>query len=179
MRVGSSFEAPYVQATAARGGFEVAVCLLPHRDGVPPVGNWMGGDSFWLTDGLDEATRDGALAFLQYLNRPRTGAAWHQASGSIPTTGGAMAELERSGWFAQRPECRVAADQLALTDGSPGSYSPIIPGSIGVQAAIVQAMDDVVRRGSEPAERFTRAVGEAEEAIARYHAKRDRLTPRR
>jgi sn-glycerol 3-phosphate transport system substrate-binding protein len=169
LRVGSSFEAGFVRHTGAQNGFEVAVCQLPHRDGVPPAGNWIGGDSFWLTDGLDEATRDGALAFIQYLNSPHNAAAWHRASGSIPTTNGAIALLEREGWFAERPEYRVPIDQVARTAGTPGSYSPIIPGWHGVQQAIAQAMDDVLRLGENAQTRFARATVEAQQALEEYN----------
>lgn len=169
MRIGSSFETGYVLRTAEQGGFQVAVGQLPHRDEVPPGGNWIGGDSLWLTGGLDKATTDGALAFLQYLNAPDNGAAWHRASGSIPTTRGAVGVLDQDGWFAVHPERRAALEQIGRTDGSPGSYSPIVPGSYGFHQALTRAMDDVLVRGADPEKRFARAAAEADRVLADYH----------
>jgi sn-glycerol 3-phosphate transport system substrate-binding protein len=174
MRVGSSFEAGYVRRAGEQGGFEVAVCRLPHRDAVPPAGNWIGGDSFWLTGGLDPETTDGALAFLQYLNAPDNAAAWHRASGSIPMTRGAVGVLDDEGWFTVHPERRAAIEQIGLTDGSPGSYSPIVPGSHGFHQALTRAMDDVLVRGADPAQRFAAAATEADRVLAGYNDRKIR-----
>ncbi|WDZ83492.1 extracellular solute-binding protein [Micromonospora cathayae] len=170
MRVGSSFEADFMRAAGQREGFDVAVAELPHRDGVAPVGNWIGGDSVWLADGLDPEVRDGALAFLMYLGTPENAARWRAASGSTPVVRSAIDRLEADGWFAGNPHHRVAVDQIARTDGTPGSYSPIIPGSYGVQMAVMEAMDDVLRHGVEPADRLARAEPVAQRALAEYNA---------
>jgi sn-glycerol 3-phosphate transport system substrate-binding protein len=157
-----------VCASAASAGFEVAVRPLPHRDGVPPAGNWIGGDSFWLADGLDPDLADGALAFLQFLHAPENVAAWHRAGGSIPTTQAAVELLTRQGWYDEHPEHRAALAQVALTDRTPASCSPIIPGWRGVQPALERAMDDVLQKAAIPEQRFTDASLEAQRALEDY-----------
>jgi sn-glycerol 3-phosphate transport system substrate-binding protein len=169
-RVGSSFEIAHMTAVGRAGGFDMTVSGLPHNERIAPVGNWIGGDALWLADGLDPELRDGALAFIQYLGGPRAGAEWHKAIGSTPATYGALALLEREGWFAAEPLHRVATDQLERFDGSPGASAPVFPGSHGVQTAIMAAMEDVLVRGADPLARFTAATAEAQKALDAYNA---------
>lgn len=169
-RVGSSFEINHMVAAGVAGGFDVMASPLPYNGQIAPAGNWIGGDALWLADGLDPALRDGALAFIQYLNSPQNGAEWHQAVGSTPTTYGAIAVLEEQGWFAEQPLHRVATTQLERYDGSPGSNGPVFPGSHGIQTAIMAAMEDVLVRAAEPLPRFTRATAEAQKALDAYRA---------
>lgn len=165
-RVDSSFAINFLTDADAH----VAVSMLPYNDRVAPAGNWIGGDALWLADGLDPVTRDGALAFIQYLNSPHNAAAWHKASGSTPVTKGAVALLASEGWYAKHPVHRVATDQLDRTDRSPGASVPVFPGSYGIQTAIMAAMEDVLRHGAEPVARFTRAEAEAQKALDHYNA---------
>jgi sn-glycerol 3-phosphate transport system substrate-binding protein len=169
-RVGSSFEINHMVAAGVTGGFDVLASPLPYNGRILPAGNWIGGDALWLADRLDPELRDGALAFIQYLNSPRNVAGWHRAVGSTPTTYGAIALLEQEGWFAEQPQHRVATTQLERYDGSPGANGPVFPGSHGIQIAIMTAMEDVLLRGAEPLPRFTRATAEAQKALDAYRA---------
>lgn len=169
-RFGSSFEVDGINEVGRAGGFDVAVSAHPHSERTDPAGNWIGGDAIWLTADLDPATRDGALAFVQYLNNQRNAAEWHKATGSTPVTRGAIEVLEQEGWYSQKPAHRVATDQLGRTDGSAGASAPIFPGSRGVQTAIMAAMAEVLVEGVDPASRFTRATAEAQKALDEYNA---------
>jgi sn-glycerol 3-phosphate transport system substrate-binding protein len=169
-RVGSSFEINSMVAAGRANGFEVTASTLPYNERIMPAGNWIGGDALWLADGLEPAPRDGALAFIQYLNSPENGARWHRAIGSTPTTYGAIDVLEEQGWFTEQPLHRVATLQLERYDGSPGANCPVFPGSHGIQTAIMAAMADVLTDGAEPLARFTRATAEAQKALDAYNA---------
>lgn len=169
MRVGSSFEADHVIRAGREAGFEVEVSPLPHRDGRTPVGNWVGGDALWLADGLDERTRDAALALSMYLTRPEGVTSWHKASGSSPTTLAGLRALETEGWFEEHSHHAVVRDQLAACAGPYGAHGPLIPGSHGVQTALMEAMRDVLTIGVEPTERFRQAGDEAQKALEEYN----------
>lgn len=168
-RFGSSFDVNFMAGAATENGFELAVSPLPHNGDVPRAGNWIGGDAFWLADGLDAATSDGALAFVQYVSAPQHVATWHERSGSTPSTGAAVAELGRRGWFDRFPHHRTANDQLAMTTRGPGSCAPVLPGSHGVQRAMMQAMDDVLVHAADPRERFAMAEVDAQRALDAYN----------
>jgi len=66
----SSVPADFFVGVAAGSGFTAQVSRLPYNGDAPYAGNQVGGDSLFLAAGLDPKTRDGALAFMQYLDAP-------------------------------------------------------------------------------------------------------------
>jgi sn-glycerol 3-phosphate transport system substrate-binding protein len=151
-------------------GFEVAVGRLPYNDDVRYAGNVLSGQSMWLADGLDADTRDGALAFMMFLIKGASAAAWHRASGFVPVTGAARGLLEREGWFAAHPAHRVAIDQLLASDRSPAALGALLGDFAGIQDEITLAMEDVLVRQSDPAGRFQVATGQAQQLLDEYNA---------
>ncbi|MGW0752183.1 extracellular solute-binding protein [Streptomyces sp. NPDC002587] len=169
LRFSSSFDANYMVRAAEAAGFDLEVGVLPRNGAMPCAGNWIGGDSLWLTDGLDEAVRDGALAFMQYLNSPRAAAAWHKASGSAPATYGVIALLEEEGWFDEHPHHRVTGEQLELRSGPPEAHGAVLGGFHAIQIVMMEAVQDVLD-GAEPRARFARAQERAQTLLDDYNA---------
>lgn len=168
--ISTSVEAGRMVAAGADGGFAVEVGWLPHNGGAPYAGVSIGGDSLWLADGLDEATQDGALAFMQFVLNPHHAAAWHRANGRIPMTRASIALLEEAGWFAENPHLRVATDQLAAADGSPAALGPVLGEFACVQDIPVDAMHDVLVSGADPVARFTAATADAQRLLDDYNS---------
>ncbi|MBG0823476.1 extracellular solute-binding protein [Planomonospora sp. ID91781] len=166
----SSKSAEEIVRAGAAAGFEVAVGRMPYNGDVPYAGSAVSGDSLWLADGLDEARRDGALAFMQYLAGPGCAAAWHRATGFVPVTGASAELLEREGWFGEHPHQRVAVEQLRASDCSPAALGPLVGGIAAIHGALTRAMEDVLGHGADPAARFARATGEAQRALDDYNA---------
>lgn len=173
MTISSSVAAPYMVQTGRAAGVEVVAARLPYNGAVPYVGNLIGGDSLWLVDGLDEATRDGALAFMQFLNNPRNAADRHKVSGYLPVTRASIALLETEGWFAENPHAYVAVEQLAAAELSPVSQGALVGDLGGIQDANVLAMHDVLLAGADPAARFAQATAEAQQILEDYEAHRN------
>ncbi|WP_199745811.1 extracellular solute-binding protein [Amycolatopsis sp. WAC 04182] len=151
-------------------GFEVGVGPMPRNENAPYAGNPVSGDSLWLARDIDPVTRDGALAFLQYLANPVNAAAWHRAHGFVPVTGTADFLLADEGWFDEHPYQRAGTEQLRAGDGSAAARGPVIGPSAGVNAAMTQALEDVLVRDAVPAERFRQATGEAQRLLDDYNA---------
>lgn len=166
----TSVEAPRMVAAGAAGGFGVEASRMPYNDEVRYAGNVIGGDSLWLAGGLDPVTEDGALAFMQYLNRPRIAADRHQETNFIPVTRPAIDLLERDGWFAANPHHGAAIAQLDLTDGSPAARGALLGEFAGIQDAMTRAMHDVLTAGADPETRFAQATGEAQWLLDGYNA---------
>ena len=142
--LGSSVDAGRLLAMGDQKGFDVKVARMPYNGEVQFAGNMIGGDSLWLRAGLDEAKRDGALAFMQYIVQPRRAAEWHRVNGRLPITRSSADMLEREGWFARHPGLRVASEQLEAGDNSPAALGPVIGAFAGIERALTTAMHDVL-----------------------------------
>jgi sn-glycerol 3-phosphate transport system substrate-binding protein len=161
-----------------QAGFDVEVGQLPHNADAPYAGHMVSGQSLWLTAGLDENTRDGALAFTQFLVNARNGADWHKAQSFLPITQAAYDLLEGEGWFARHPRHRVATEQVTAADGSPAALGAMLGDFAGIQGAMTAAMEDVLVRGADPATRFDQAAVVAQRLLEAYNAQCVAAVPR-
>lgn len=166
----SSGDATAVVQDGTDGGFGVDVSRMPYNGDVDYAGNLIGGATLWLVNGLDEATQDGALAFLQHVNNPENAADWHRTTGYIPITNAAVDLLEQEGWFDENPYQRVATDQLDAADGSPASQGALLGGFVGIRDVMTLAMEDVLVSGADPDERFQQATTDAQQLLDDYNA---------
>lgn len=82
------------------------------------------GGTFWVTPkGATEAHRRAARAFLAFaMNDARTNL-FARETGYIPVGRDGIAKLEEEGYYADRPNDRVAVDQLSVATGWPWSTS--------------------------------------------------------
>lgn len=165
----SSGDAAALIGDGADAGLEISVARMPYNGDVDYAGNLIGGATLWLIDGLDDTTQDGALAFMQFLDNPENAASWHQTTGYIPITQGAIDLLTEEGWYDENPWAAVATDQLAAADGSPASQGALLGGFVQIRDITTQAMEDVLVGGADPAERFAEATGEAQAALEEYN----------
>ncbi|MEN3539938.1 extracellular solute-binding protein [Microbispora sp. ZYX-F-249] len=187
-RITSSNDLNYMVQAAENAGFEIEVGRFPVNDEVPYAANAIAGTSLWLADGLDERTRDGALAFLQYMHNARNAADQHKINSFIPVTGASTALLEQEGWYDRHPYHRVAGDQLrsyppgaapAGAAGAPPVWGPLFGDFAGVQDVMTRAMADVLLHDADPVARFTQATAEAQELLDAYRADARGTGPRR
>ncbi|HST48812.1 extracellular solute-binding protein [Jatrophihabitans sp.] len=166
----TSVEAERMVQAGRQGGFEVTASPMPYNDEVPYAGNVLGGDALWLGNGLDEATRDGALAFMQYLLTPEHAATRHKTTRFSPVTRSSIELLEREGWFDANPHQRVALDQLDASDDSFAAAGALLGDFAGLHDVLTQAMDDVLICGADPDQRFAEASLKAQQQLDEYNA---------
>jgi sn-glycerol 3-phosphate transport system substrate-binding protein len=169
-RLSSTNDIGEAAEVAAGAGFEFAVSRFPYNADVPYQGNVVAGTSLWLADGLDEATQDGALAFMQFLGNPRYAARYHKAHSFIPITKSAFALLEREGWFAEHPYHRAPSEQLDLAAAVNSAPGALIGDFFEIQVVLTRAMHDVLVGGADPLDRFAQATTEAQQMLDRYLA---------
>jgi sn-glycerol 3-phosphate transport system substrate-binding protein len=168
--IASSHEVNTIVRAGRDAGFEVGVGWVPHNGRVPDAGAIIGGDSTFLAAGLDKATEDGALAFLQYLLNPANAASLHKAGDWIPITEASVDVLDDDGWFAEKPYLRVATEQLHAATNTPASRGALLGDFAGIQHVMDEAMIDVLVSGADPVTRFTRATTEAQALLDDYTA---------
>ncbi len=166
--VTSSFAMGYAEEAAKAAGFELAVAPSPSSR-TPYTGAWLGGEGMYLTAGLDDATRDGALAFMQFVNNPKNGAEWHRVYGATPVTNGVFEELKAEGWYKEHPGHLVTVEQINATTDTPGGQAPLVGAFAGVQQALMRAFDDIMEKNADPLERLTRADSIAQELLTDYN----------
>ncbi|MFH8345520.1 extracellular solute-binding protein [Streptomyces sp. NPDC018045] len=166
----TSVEAERMVQAGHDGGFSVRACRLPHNSETGYAGNVIGGDALWLARGLDDATRDGALAFTQYLHHPAAAAERHRRTRFIPVTGDSFRLLDTDGWFDRNPHLRVAVDQLAASGGSPAACGALLGEFAGIQECMTDAMHEVLVDGLAPATAFRAASARAQHTLDHYTA---------
>jgi len=175
LRISSSNDVNYMAQAAKAGGFGVEAGVFPYNGRVPYSGNTIAGTSLWLSAGLDEATRDYALAFLMFAHNPRNAAERHKATSFLPVTQASYDLLAEEGWFREHPYHQAACDQIGrYPDGQPGTGAPPSRGALfgdfaGNQDVMTRAMSDVLLDGADPASRFHAATAEAQQLLDDYY----------
>lgn len=152
-------------------GFSVRVGHAPYSGRVPYCGSAIGGDSLWLSADLDEATRDGALAFIQFLNDARNAAERHVRSGYLPVTMASVDLLDDEGWFAARPHRRAAVDQLLTGRGAAQAKGALIGVLPSIYEVLVAAMHDVLANGADPETRLAQANADGQRLLDAHNAR--------
>lgn len=169
MLVSTSVEAGPIVRAARKAGFRVQVSRMPHNERAGFAGSNIAGESLWLRDGLDEPTRDGALALIQFLTNPRNATAIYDHGRTfVPTTETSIDLLSSEGWFDRNPHFRPAIDQLRISPDSPATRGAVLGNFLPIQSAGVQAMHDVLVDGEDLAERFNRANDQAQQLLDEY-----------
>jgi sn-glycerol 3-phosphate transport system substrate-binding protein len=169
MLISTSAEAGPIVRAARRAGFRVQVSRMPYNERAGYAGNVIAGESLWLRDGLDEPTRDGALALLQFLTNPRNAASiYDNGRAFVPTTEASIDLLASEGWFDRYPYYRPAIDQLRISPDSPATRGAVFGNYLPIQGAITQAMHDVMVDGEDLVARFSRANAQAQQLLDEY-----------
>jgi sn-glycerol 3-phosphate transport system substrate-binding protein len=107
----------YLEANAK---FEVGCAPLPRdvRASVPT-----GGTMFVMPKGAPRPAQEAAFAFLRWMMAPAQANAWATRTGYIPVSKAGIEQLEKSGYYREHPNDRVAIDQLAFASSWPWSTS--------------------------------------------------------
>jgi sn-glycerol 3-phosphate transport system substrate-binding protein len=150
--------------------FENQASFMPYNGDVPYVGNLIGGATLWMLNGLDAATEDGALAFMNFFSNPENAAAWHKLTGYIPITQDAVDLLVAEGWYDTSPNSKVASDQLAAAQNTPASLGALLGNFVGIRDVITIAIEDILVNDVDVAERLAAANEEANKSLTEYES---------
>ncbi len=148
--------------------FTNVASFMPSNENVDYVGNLIGGATIWMLDGMDTATEDGALAFMNFFSNPPNAAAWHQLTGYVPITEDAVALLETEGFYAESPNSKVASDQLAAAQNTPASLGALLGNFVGIRDVITLAIEDILVNDLDVATRMAQANEEANKSLTEY-----------
>ena len=144
--------------------------FMPYNEDAGYVGNLIGGATIWMLDGMDSATEDGALGFMNFFSNPENAAAWHKLTGYIPITNAAVALLEDEGFYAESPNSKVASDQLAAAQNTPASLGALLGNFVGIRDIITLAIEDILVNDLDVADRMAQANEEANKSLTEYES---------
>ncbi len=148
--------------------FNQQTSFMPRNEAVDYAGNLIGGATIWMLAGLDEATQDGALAFVNYFSNPENAAAWHQLTGYEPITSGGIDVLASEGFYDDNPDFKVSSDQLAAAKNTPASLGALLGNFVGIRDVITLAIEDILVNDLDVATRMATANEEANKSLAEY-----------
>ncbi|MCJ7781545.1 MAG: extracellular solute-binding protein, partial [Acidimicrobiia bacterium] len=168
MIITSSSDVTLIDEGAAGAGFTNLTSFMPYNGDVDYVGNLIGGATIWMLDGMETATEDGTLAFLNFFSNPANAAAWHQVTGYIPITQDAVDLLEAEGWYDENPNSKVASDQLAAAQNTPASLGALLGNFVGIRDVITIAIEDILVNDLDVATRMALANEEANKSLTEY-----------
>ncbi|MBK8176875.1 MAG: extracellular solute-binding protein [Rhodospirillales bacterium] len=97
-------------------GFEFEIGPLPYWPDDPgaPQNTLIGGSYLWSPRGGTQAEDRCVARFFGYLISAPVQAAWHQATGDVPTTSEAYAFTRAQGYYAVNPGTNIAVQTLEL-----------------------------------------------------------------
>jgi sn-glycerol 3-phosphate transport system substrate-binding protein len=170
MLTGSSASYADIQRNA---GFHFAVKTMPGYDdlGAMDQNSTMGGASLWAMAGKSAKENRGVAKFFEFLARPETQAAWHQATGYLPLNSAAYEITRSKGYYDRYPGTDVPVREIASKGVPPAFSRGVRLGNMPQVRAILdeelesvfaqrkapkQGLDDAVTRGNELLRRFER-----------------------
>ena len=169
MLVYSSSDTTALTDAGTENGFEVRSSFMPSNQDVDYAGNLIGGATLWMTNGLDTAQQDGALAFMNYFSNPENAAAWHKLTGYIPITNEAGALLEAEGWYAESPNSAVASEQLNAAAATPAATGALLGNFVAIRDVMTAAIEDILVNDVDVTTRMGSAQDEAQKLLDDYN----------
>jgi sn-glycerol 3-phosphate transport system substrate-binding protein len=186
----SSAGARFYQEAANESGFTLQTSPMIYNDAVEYAGNYIGGATLWISNGLETEIEDGAMAYLLFLSNTENSASWHTASGYVPVrTSGVellqslspgnnifwnLAEQRRedipvANWFEANPNFLTGSDQLAAADINNATLGAVVGTMLEAEQIIQRSLDDIMFNGRDAMEALSATEAEINEALAEYN----------
>ncbi|MBA3302805.1 MAG: ABC transporter substrate-binding protein [Acidimicrobiia bacterium] len=128
----------------------------------------VGGASLYLVDkGISDEQKAASWDFAKWLNEPEQQARWHVGTGYIPIRKSAATVAEVTTQWEERPQFRVAYDQL-LDDGA-NFGGPVIGPYKEVREAVTSSLERMVVEDQPPDQALAAAKEAADAAITDYN----------
>lgn len=150
-------------------GVDLGVGPLPGLDagGGLPVGD----SALWIPNRSAPEKQAAAWQFVKFLDEPANQAELHVRAGYVPIRTSATEEQSVTGLWAQRPEFRVAYDQLVTGPRSPATAGAVIGDYEGVRVAVRDAISAMLVQGLSPQDALRRAQRDADAVISAYNSR--------
>jgi sn-glycerol 3-phosphate transport system substrate-binding protein len=137
--------------------------------GLPGDGaTFVGGGANYIVKGKDPKKVEAAWRFAKFLDEPRVQAEW-AATGYIPIRKSAVQLPAVQQLWQSKPFYKVAYDQLASTNNTVAAKGPVMGPFTSVEKAIVDEMESMLAKGTNPDTALANARKKADALIADYN----------
>jgi sn-glycerol 3-phosphate transport system substrate-binding protein len=148
---------------------ELAVAPLPGKKG--DGGIVVGGAALYISNRSTPEKQEAARVFAEWLNEPEQQATWHEGSGYIPIRKSAAELPQVQTLWAEKPQYKVAYDQLLSGVTNPASAGPVLGPSQEMRDAVTKGLERMLLEGASPEDALSGAADEANAAIAEYNSR--------
>jgi sn-glycerol 3-phosphate transport system substrate-binding protein len=139
----------------------------------PDGGVLVGGAANYIVSRSSPAKQAAAYEFAKYLASPTVQSAWAAATGYVPVSKKAASMAPLSTKYAERPEYKVAYDQLLSGPQNEATAGPLVGAygakGEGMRGAIIDAVSRLVSGRATPQQALDEAAAHANAAIAEYN----------
>ena len=177
---GKSIAAMTVDTSAALGTISQILGSGQYADvklGVAPLpgpvaggGTIVAGSALYIVNKGAPERQEGAFKFAEFLASAQGQATWAGKTGYIPIRTDATSLEPLATVYAQKPEFRVAFDQLQRGQDNAATAGPVIGAMEPVRDAIVNG-EEKIFQGDDPRAALTSAVSAANAAIGDYESR--------
>lgn len=148
---------------------KLGVAPLPYPPGKGGVA--VAGAGLYMMKRSAPEKQAAAWEWLKFLNSPKVMAEWSAATGYLPIVKAAIDEPVLRQRWAQRPEFKVAYEQLASGPATPATAGPVFGPYSDARKAIQDQIQRVVTQGADPAAALAQAKADVDKLIADYNAR--------
>ncbi|MCH8993695.1 MAG: extracellular solute-binding protein, partial [Chloroflexi bacterium] len=153
---------------AAADPSQYDTAAMPGPDG-EGGGIALGGAAFWVINERSEDEQLGAWEFLKFAAEPEQQAQWHSDTGYFPNRVSAYDEPPAVLAREEFPQFMTAIDQLREAPDTPATSGILLGPLNAVRERVVEAFDQVLSGGGDPATELKAAVDDANEIIETYN----------
>ncbi len=150
-----------------RDPFQYDTAPMPGPEGDGGIA--IGGASLWVLNGRPEEEQRGAWEFIKFAANPQQQAQWHSDTGYFPNRVSAYDEPPAVRAREEFPQFMTAVEQLRASPETPATSGVLLGPLNAVRARLVEAFDQVLAGGGDPAQELAAAAEDATGIIEEYN----------
>ena len=148
---------------------EPGVAPMPGPEGKGGV--LVGGAALYMSSRSSKAKQAASWEYLKFLNEPAIQADWAASTGYVPIRMSSVEEQIIVDLWAERPEFKVAYDQLTTGVNNVATAGPVIGDYQGVRDSVLEAIQAMLTQGLSPKKALKQAKRDANSKIEEYNSR--------
>ena len=154
-------------ALIGRDPFQYDAAAMPGPEGDGGIA--LGGASLWVLNARPEVEQRCAWEFIKFAASPQQQAQWHSDTGYFPSRVSAYDEPPAVKAREEFPQFLTAVEQLRASPATAATSGVLLGPLNAVRTRLVEAFDQVLAGGGDPAEELAAAAEDATGIIEAYN----------